>query len=113
VTPPINIEQAAQERVDKLKQELDKQVGRWVTALVALLAPVIAVACAWLQDKIGIDLDPEEVTGVISATVLGVTGMGATWLYNRGNFERNAERVVEIYLRGEQVRRELEPPPEQ
>jgi hypothetical protein len=110
VTSQAQIDQEAQERVETLKKELDKQVGRWVTALVALLAPVIAIACAWLQDKVGIDLNPEEVTGVISATVLGVTGMGATWLYNRGNFERNAERVYAIYLRGEEARRDLDRP---
>jgi hypothetical protein len=48
---------------------------------------------------------------VISATVLGVTGLGATWLYNRGNFERNAERVVAVYLQGEEALRRLEDQP--
>jgi hypothetical protein len=107
----VDVNQEAQQRVAKLKGELDRQIGRGVAALVALAAPAIAVACAWLQDKIGIDLDPEEVTGVISATVLGVTGLGATWLYNRGNFERNAERVVAVYLQGEEALRKVEDQP--
>ena len=111
MAPDVDIDREAQERVTKLKGEIDKQIGRWVAALVALAAPVIAVACAWVQDKVGIDLDPEEVTGVISANVLGVTGLGATWLYNRGNFERNAEQAYAIYLRGEEALRKLDEPP--
>jgi predicted N-acetyltransferase YhbS len=97
----------ARERVEALKQEADKQIGRWVAAGTALLAPVIAVVCAWLQDKIGINLDPEEVTGLITATVIGVTTSGATWLYNRGGFERKAEDVYAIYLRGEEIQQDI------
>ncbi|MEK6328196.1 MAG: hypothetical protein AABM66_11840 [Actinomycetota bacterium] len=95
--------QKAQERVEALEKELDSQIGRWVAAGVAVLAPVIAVACAWLQDKIGVNLDPSEVTGFISATVVGITGAGATWVYNRGGFEKNAEELVSLYLRGKDI----------
>jgi hypothetical protein len=47
----VDVNQEAQQRVAKLKGELDRQIGRGVAALVALAAPAIAVVCAWLQDR--------------------------------------------------------------
>jgi len=93
----------AEERVGELEEALTSTIGRKVAVLIGLLAPVIAVACAWLQEKIGIDLEPEAVTGLISATVVGITGAGATWLYNRGGFERRAEELYALYLRGLEI----------
>ena len=93
----------AQKRVEELESELTSTIGKKVAAGVALLAPFIAVACAWLQEKIGIDLEPAAVTGLISATVVGITGAGATWVYNRGNFEQRAEQVYGLYLQGQEI----------
>jgi predicted N-acetyltransferase YhbS len=98
-----DVEKKAEKRVEELEKELTSTVGKKAATLVALLAPLIAVACAWAQDKIGIDLDPEAVTGLISATVVGITGAGATWVYNRGNFEQRAEQLYGLYLQGREI----------
>lgn len=97
------LQEKAEKRVEELESQLSSTIGRKVASLVALAAPVIAVLCAWLQDKIGVNLDPEAVTGLISATVVGITGAGATWLYNRGNYEQRAEQLYGIYLRGLEI----------
>jgi hypothetical protein len=97
------LEQKADKRIEELEKELTSTIGKKVAAAVALLAPFIAVACAWLQGQIGIDLDPEAVTGLISATVVGITGAGATWVYNRGNFEQRAEQLYGLYLQGREI----------
>ena len=108
-----DLSKKAEKRVEELEGQLTSTVGRKVATLVGLLAPIVAVACAWLQDKIGIDLEPEAVTGLISATVLGITGAGATWLYNRGNFEQRAEQLYALYLRGQEIESRARKPREE
>jgi hypothetical protein len=98
-----DLNQRAQAQVQALEEQLTSTIGRKVAALTALAAPIIAIACAWIQDKVGIDLDPAAVTGVVTSTVVGITGAGATWLYNRGGFEKQAQRVVAFYLSGQDI----------
>ena len=89
---------------EKLKEEFEgvatSQIGRWVTALVALAVPLITGLCAWLQKEIGINLDPASLTAFITSMAGGLSIMGFKWLANRGEWEKLAVEGYHVYLVG-------------
>jgi hypothetical protein len=88
----------------KLKEEFEavatSDIGRWVTALVALAVPVITGLCAWLQKEIGINLDPASLTAFITSMAGGLSILAFKWLTNRGNWEQLAVQGYHVYLIG-------------
>ncbi len=89
---------------EELKKQFEEVVtstiGRRVTGLIALGTPVFTAVCAWLQKKVGINLDPAALTAFIASVVAGVSIIGFKWLGNRGSWERTAVEGYHVYLIG-------------
>jgi hypothetical protein len=96
---------AEPEDYKKLKEEFEKvatsKIGRWVSAGIALMVPVLTALCAWLQKKIGINLDPAALTAFITSMAAGIAITGFKWLSNRGDWERLAVEGYQVYLTGQ------------
>ncbi len=85
---------------DPVDDAVNSVIGRVAVVLVSLAAPVIAVFCAWAQDKIGINLDPTEVATLVGTTVAGIIALGYKWIHNRGEYERLVLELEKVYAAG-------------
>lgn len=82
-----------------LKTALTSFIGRVILALFTLIVvPVLPTLIGFVNDVLGYDLTDAQVTSYAKNAALGVAALGATWLLNRGLFERaavNAKAVIE------------------
>lgn len=103
-TAPPAAPQATPEDYEQLKKQFEEvatsNIGRWATALIALGTPVFTALCAWLQKKVGINLDPAALTAFITSMAAGAAIIGFRWLANRGSWEKTAVEGYHIYLIG-------------
>lgn len=58
-------------------------LGRLVPLIVGTSA--VTIGLAWLQDAIGIDLNPADVTAFIATTILGVSSLAFQYVRNHGH----------------------------
>jgi hypothetical protein len=86
---------------DQFDKTVDNKIGAWVAALVALAVPVVTAFCAWVQRKIGIKLDPAELTAFIASMGAGIIVTAFKWLSNRGTWERSVVEAYQVYLTGQ------------
>jgi high-affinity Fe2+/Pb2+ permease len=96
---------------DPVNDAVNSIIGRVAVAVVSLAAPVIAVLVAWLQAKIGIDLDPAAVATLIGTVVAGVIALGYKWLHNRGEYERIVLELEKLHAAGRSYMDVGEAPP--
>jgi len=96
---------ATDEDFTKLKDQFDTTVtntiGAKVASLAALAVPIVTAFCAWLQKKIGIKLDPSELTAFIVTMGAGIVITAYKWLANRGQWERAVLEAYHVYLTGQ------------
>lgn len=85
-------------------QEVEDQVLDWMqanaakiiaTRIVPWALPAIGIFVAWAQNVLGLDLTQTEVTGIVSAALLGAAGVLFAWV--RGRMHRQTE-VAKVLL---------------
>lgn len=83
---------------EDLHEQLNSQISRAVTFLTPIVAALVALALAWLQDKIGLNLQNHsaEIAGFVVAIILGGCLTAAKWLEGRAGFERAAIGALQI-----------------
>jgi high-affinity Fe2+/Pb2+ permease len=96
---------------DPVDDVVNSVIGRVAVAVVSLAAPVIAVLVAWLQAKVGINLDPAAVATLVGTVVAGVIALGYKWLHNRGEYERLILELEKLYAAGRNYMDTGEAPP--
>jgi uncharacterized membrane protein YeaQ/YmgE (transglycosylase-associated protein family) len=85
-----------------LLDSLQSNIGRYVAFLLTpLLLPLVGAAAFWLQDALGVDMDPVAVTGFLVAVVGGLAAVLVTWLRNRGGHERAAAETLALLKAGQ------------
>jgi hypothetical protein len=89
---------------DKLRGEfnsvVESKIGQQATVLAALAVPLVTGLCAWLQQKVGIDLSPAALTAFIATMGAGIFVTAFKWLANRGSWERTIVEAYGLYLTG-------------
>jgi hypothetical protein len=79
-------------------------IGRAVAfVLTPILLPVMGGLSFWLQDKVGIDMDPAIATGFVVSIVAGIALAGYKWLHNRGEYERAVIELNRLHQAGQQA----------
>lgn len=106
VEPPAR----ANELMDLAIDWLHSKLGRTVALILTpVLLPIVGAFTFWLQDKLGINMDPAEATAYIIAVVIGAAGVVFAWVRNHG---QGAARLGQAALELEQLykagREELE-----
>jgi hypothetical protein len=73
--------------------------------IIPLLLPTIGIVLAWLQDAIGLDIDPTVVATVLGSALIGAAGIVLQWVRNHG---RGATQLSEALLHLQAMRAEGE-----
>lgn len=74
-----------------LKTALTSFIGRVVLAVFTLLiVPVLPTLINFINDLLGYNLTDGQVISYAKNAALGIGALAATWLLNRGLFERSA-----------------------
>lgn len=89
MTPPTPIEKSIAAKV--------------TTAVVAVLTPVIGALAFWLQDKLGIDMDPAAAAAFVGSVVAGVALVGFRYLHGLDVWQRLTHFGADVLDAGEQV----------
>lgn len=85
-----------------LLDTLQSNIGRWVAfVLTPLLLPLVGALAFWLQDALGVDMDPVAVTGFIVSVVGGLAAVLLIWLRNRGQYENSAVETLTLLKAGQ------------
>lgn len=67
----------------------------YIGRIVVLLAPLVAGLSLFIvnavQDLVGVSLDGDELTALLTAAVLGAFGVVFKWLDNRGKYEQSVK----------------------
>jgi hypothetical protein len=94
-----------QSSYDKLRSEfnsvVESKIGQHATVLAALAVPLVTGLCAWLQQKLGINLSPAALTAFIATMGAGIFVTAFKWLGNRGSWERTIVEAYGVYLTGQ------------
>jgi len=80
---------------------VENHIGAWVASAAAIGVPLITAFCAWLQKKLGIKLDPAELTAFIASMAAGIIITAYKWLSNRGSWEQAVVDAYRVYLTGQ------------
>jgi hypothetical protein len=67
--------------LDWLNSDFARKVALMLTPV---LLPVLGALAFWLEDSIGIDMDPAEATGFVVAVVLGAAAVIYAFVVNHG-----------------------------
>jgi hypothetical protein len=90
--------------VPSLDSVVTNNIGRAVAfVLTPILLPVMGGLSFWLQDKLGINMDPAIATGFVVSIVVGVALAGYKWLHNRGEYERAVIELNKLHQAGQQA----------
>lgn len=74
-----------------LKTALTSFIGRIILAAFTLvIVPVLPTLINFTNDVLGYDLTDTQVTSYAKNAAIGIAALAATWLLNRGLFERAA-----------------------
>lgn len=74
-----------------LKTALTSFIGRVILAAFTLvIVPVLPTLINFVNDVLGYNLTDAQVTSYAKNAALGIAALAATWLLNRGLFERAA-----------------------
>jgi uncharacterized membrane protein YeaQ/YmgE (transglycosylase-associated protein family) len=86
-----------EDEFSRLLDTLQSNVGRYVAFLLTpILLPLVGAVAFWLQDALGVDMDPVAVTGFLVAVIGGLAAVLVTWLRNRGKFESAAAETLTL-----------------
>lgn len=82
--------------------DLESLENNYISRIVAfvvtpILVPGAAAVAAWLQDAIGINLSGAQLTAYVVAVAAGVAIGCATWLRNRGEWEKAQAELIKLY----------------
>lgn len=76
----------------------ESQIGKIVAfVLTPILAPLVGALAFWLQDKLGINMDPAVAVGYIVTVVSAVAVAAGTWLHNRGKWEATVAETAALH----------------
>jgi hypothetical protein len=81
IPPPARAAELSDAALDWLHSTFARKVALY---LAPVLLPVIGALAFWLEDKVGIDMDPAEATGFVVAVVLGLAGVLIAFVLNHG-----------------------------
>jgi hypothetical protein len=95
---------------DTFEQVMTSTIGRLVAAGPALLLPVFGAVSFWLQDKLGINMDPAVAVAFVTTIVTGAALLAWKWLDNRGKFERIVTEMHKLYEAGKELQQPEQPP---
>lgn len=81
---------------EDLHGALSSNISRLVAFLTPVVAALVALILAWIQEKIGLDLQNHaaEIAGFVVSIILGACLTAAQWLRGRAAFERTAINVL-------------------
>lgn len=84
-----------------LNDVISSNIGRVVTFVVTpILLPIVALGSVWLQDNLGINLDPTETVAYIGTVVSGLSLVIFKWLSNRGEWEKTVATIEKLHEEG-------------
>lgn len=84
------------ELVDQALDWVQSTFARTVALkLTPVLLPVLGGASFWLQDAVGIDMDPAVAAAFVIAVVVGAAGVVLTYVRNHG---RGAAEVLQMAI---------------
>lgn len=87
--------------MDEFNRVISSNIGRIVAfVLTPILLPVIGAIAYWLQDKLGVNLDPQEAVAYIVTVVGGVAAVIFKWLSNRGEWETTIATIEQLHAAG-------------
>jgi len=85
-----------QEILDRALDWVESTLARKVALyLPTILLPLATAGAYWLQDAIGIDMDPAVAVAFVVSIAVGIIALGATWVRNHG---RGAAEVLQQVL---------------
>lgn len=79
--PPDRASELTDEAIAWLHSPQARIVALYLTPV---LLPVVGAVAFWLQNKVGIDMDPAEATSFIVAVILGAAAVIFAWVKNHG-----------------------------
>jgi hypothetical protein len=101
-----------QTELDRINTGIGRFISKAVTfVLTPLLLPLATSLAYGIQNWFGMDLDPAELTGYLTAVAGGIGITGYKWVANRGEWERTVLQISEWYRLGEQARASGQVPP--
>lgn len=87
--------------VSNVDDAVTSQIGRVVAFVVTpVLLPVLGALAVWLQDKVGINMDPAVLVGFVVSVVAGTAALAYKWLHNRGEYEKVVLELHKLYEAG-------------
>lgn len=87
--------------MDDFEELVSNNIGRLVAfVLTPLLIPIATAVAAWLQNVLGIDLDPDQLTAYIISVAVGLSAVIAVWLRNRGKWEVAMAELIKLHELG-------------
>ena len=75
--------------------------------IVPWMLPTIGLLLAWLQDAIGLNLDPEVVATAVGAGMIGAAGVVLQWVRNHG---KGSAELAETLLMTSPIHARADPP---
>lgn len=87
-----------------LKTALTSFIGRVILAAFTLVVvPVLPTLINFVNNVLGYDLTDAQVTSYAKNAAIGIAALAATWLLNRGLFERSAVQAKAVIEAGKGV----------
>jgi len=91
-----------EDAVEKVKSSVSRSI---VTKLVPFLTLVLVPVVAWLQAKVGLDLDPTQVAVFIGSAILGISGLAFGYVRERlkgiyGLHQTLIDQGINVYEQG-------------
>lgn len=86
MTTPEKQDEAFDLAIDWLRSTAARTIALRV---VPVLMPTVGIFLAWLQDAIGLDLDPTVVATVLGSALIGASSVILTWVRNHGRGARD------------------------
>lgn len=82
-SPPDRSQDLVDYALDWMQSSALKVIGTKLIPMI-VASGAVATVLAWLQDVVGIDLNPAAVTGLIGTVVAGVVVMAFAYVRNHG-----------------------------
>jgi hypothetical protein len=101
-----------QKELDRINTGAGRFIAKGITfVLTPILLPVATALAYGIQKWFGLDLDPAELTGYLTATAggIGITAYG--WVSKRGEWEQTVLQLSQWYKLGSQAQASGQPAP--
>lgn len=84
-----------------MQDVINSQIGRVIAfVLTPILLPTATAGAAWAQDAIGVNLNGAELTAYVVSVAVGLAVVIATWLRNRGEYEKAVTVIRGLHEQG-------------